>query len=133
VISKMARDDSNELGQMLKARRLMMPLTLKELTAGSGVSSSHLVRIEKGQRFPSARILRRLAKPLDIDESQLLIMAGYLSPLPSATVGDETEHVHKGLDPYVAGVLAQEPVEVQRTVIAILTILQSIAKRTERT
>ncbi len=32
------------------------------------------------------------------------------------------------LDPYVARVLAQEPIELQRAVIGILTILKSIAK-----
>jgi hypothetical protein len=34
------------------------------------------------------------------------------------------------LDPYVARVLAQEPIEMQRAVIGILTILKSIAKGT---
>ncbi|GAI09680.1 unnamed protein product, partial [marine sediment metagenome] len=32
------------------------------------------------------------------------------------------------LDPYVGRILSQEPVEVQRTVIGILSILKSIAK-----
>jgi hypothetical protein len=32
------------------------------------------------------------------------------------------------LDPYVARVLAQEPVEIQRTIIGILAILKSVAK-----
>ena len=32
------------------------------------------------------------------------------------------------LDPYVARVLAQEPIEMQRAVIGILTILKSLAK-----
>ena len=32
------------------------------------------------------------------------------------------------LDPYVARVLAQEPVEMQRAVIGILSILKSLAK-----
>jgi len=32
------------------------------------------------------------------------------------------------LDPYVARVLAQEPVEVQRSVIAILTMIKTIAR-----
>jgi hypothetical protein len=32
------------------------------------------------------------------------------------------------LDPYVSQVLSNEPVEVQRTVIGILTLLKSIAR-----
>jgi len=36
------------------------------------------------------------------------------------------------LDPYVGRVLAQEPVELQRAVIGILTMLKSIAKGMSR-
>ncbi len=32
------------------------------------------------------------------------------------------------LDPYVAGVLSQEPVEVQRAAVAILSVLKGIAR-----
>ena len=70
----------NDLGKMLKQRRLMIPLTLVELAASSGVSSSYLGRIENGQRFPSAYILRKLAKPLGFEESELFSRAGFLSP-----------------------------------------------------
>ncbi len=39
---------SNDLGKILKQRRVMIPLTLRELATTSGVSSSHLGRIERG-------------------------------------------------------------------------------------
>lgn len=71
--------DNNDLGTMLKRQRLAVPLTLRELAATSGVSSSHLGRIERGERFPSAHILRRIAKPLGLEEDELFTMAGYLS------------------------------------------------------
>ena len=116
---------SNDLGIILKRRRVMVPLTLKELSAASGVSSSHLGRIERGERFPSARILRKIAKPLGATENELLTLAGYLSPQPST--GAERPSLGQ-LDPYVAAVLSQEPVEIQRAVVAILTILKSMAK-----
>ncbi|MBA7522837.1 hypothetical protein ES705_14957 [subsurface metagenome] len=108
---------------MLKQHRLMAGLTLRELAAKAGVSSSHLARIEKGNRFPSGRILHKIVKALELDESQLLIVAGYLSPQPSGE-----EHALGRLDPYVAKVLSGEPVETQRTIIAILTILKSMTK-----
>ncbi len=101
----------------------MVPLTLQELADASGVSASHLARIEKGARFPSARILRKLAKPLGFEEAELFSRAGFLSTKPPVA---ETPSGH--LDAYVANILAQEPVEVQRTVIAILTIFKSMAK-----
>ena len=86
----------------------MMALTLHELAEKSGVSASHLGRIERGERYPSARTLRRIAKPLGFEEN-----------------------VPEGggrLDPYVATVLSQEPISVQHAVVGILTILKSIAE-----
>lgn len=72
-------DSRNDLGEVLKLRRVMMPLTLHELSARSGVSPSYLGRIERGDRFPSGRILRKLAEPLGFEETELLALAGYLS------------------------------------------------------
>ena len=103
----------------------MRGLTLGQLSEMSGVSLSYLGRIERGERFPSAHTLRRIAKPLGFDESELFVLADYLSPQSPATVEGSS---HARLDPYVARVLAAEPVEIQRTVIAILTIFKSIAK-----
>ncbi len=104
----------------------MKGLTLGELSAASGVSNSHLGRVERGERFPSATILRKIAKPLGCQEEALLIYAGFLSPQPSTA---ESETNIGKLDPYVASVLASEPVGIQRTVIAILTILRRLARK----
>ena len=112
----------NDFGKMLKRQRVMIPLTLHEVAAKSGVSTSHLARIERGERFPSAHILHKLAKPLGFEEGELFTLAGYLSPKA------ERETYIQGLDPYVARVLASEPVEVQRTIIGILFVLKSIAQ-----
>jgi transcriptional regulator with XRE-family HTH domain len=117
---------SNNLGKILKQQRLSIPLTLRELSTKSKVSSSHLGRIERGERFPSARILHKIASPLGFQEQELLTLAGYLSP---AEASKETEEGAPGrLDPIVAKMLAQEPVEVQRAVIGILSVLKGIAK-----
>jgi len=122
----MTAGNRNDLARILRQRRVMIPLTLKELTAMSGVSSSHLGRIERGERFPSAHILRKIAKPLGFEEDKLFRLAGYLSPQPSTTVESETQLGR--LDPYVAAVLSQEPVETQRAVITLLTVLKSMAR-----
>ena len=102
----------NNLGDIIRQQRVVMSLTLQELAARSGVSASHLGRIERGERFPSARTLRRIAKPLGSEENP---------PYSGGRV-----------DPYVAAVLSQEPVEVQRAVVGILTILRSIAESVAR-
>jgi hypothetical protein len=67
---------------------------------------------------------------LDLDESLLMTIAGYLPPQPPSETGEEPS-LYRGLDPYVARVLVEEPVEVQRTVIGILTILKSVARAKE--
>jgi transcriptional regulator with XRE-family HTH domain len=118
----------NSLGEVIRQRRVMMSLTLQELASKSGVSSSHLGRIERAERYPSARILRRIATPLGLEEDELFTYAGYLSPR-SPSVGEESPPYSGGrVDPYVAMVLSREPVSVQHAVIGILSILKSIAK-----
>jgi transcriptional regulator with XRE-family HTH domain len=120
---------NNDLGRIIKQQRITVPLTLQELAAVSGVSSSHLGRIERGERFPSARILRKIAKPLGFDEDELFTLAGFLSP-QTADLAEESgsRYTARQLDPYVAKMLAEEPVEVQRAVIGILSLLKSIAR-----
>ena len=120
--------DENPLGGIIKQQRISLSLTLHELAAASGVSASHLGRIERGERFPSAHILQRLAKPLSFEEDELFTLAGYLSPQGSMVAEKTTPYGGDRLDPYVARMLAQETVETQRAVIGILSILKSLAK-----
>jgi len=121
----MTGDSRSNLGRILKQRRVMIPLTLGELAASADVSSSHLGRIERGERYPSARILRRLARPLNFEEAELMSLAGYLSPEPTTALKNSG---CMKLDPYVSMVLSKEPEEVQRAVVAVLTILKSMAR-----
>lgn len=124
--------DRDDLGKIIKRQRVMAPLTLWELANLSGVSPSHLGRIERGERFPSARVLRKIAKPLGFDENELFMLAGYFShgAPTEAKESYESYYYYEGLDPYVAKVLAQEPTETQRTVIGILNILKSLSRNT---
>jgi len=118
-------DNRNNFAKILKQKRIMAELTLHQLSVASGVSASHLGRIERGERFPSGRILRKLAKPLGFEESELFTLADYLTPKPPTEV---EEPPGRRLDPFVAKVLSEEPVEMQRSVIAIFTILKSMTK-----
>jgi len=121
----MITNSRNDLGKILKQRRVTIPLTLKELAHAAGVSPSHMGRVEKGTRFSSARILRKIARPLRLGEQELFTLADYLSPQTSAGV----ERSNGGqLDPYVATVLSQGPAEVQRAAIIILSVLKSMAR-----
>ncbi len=128
----MTRENHN-LGRILKQQRISIPLTLQELSSTSGVSSSHLGRIERAERFPSAHILRRIAKPLGFDEDELFTLAGFLSPQDPG-VAEERSSSYSGrhLDPLVGKMLAEESIEVQRATLGILTMLKSIARFSSR-
>ena len=128
----MVSNHKQHLGRVIKQQRISLALTLQQLTAKSGVSASHLGRIERGERFPSAQVLRKIAKPLGFEEDELFTVAGFLSP-PSSMIAAEGPHYDVDrLDSYVAQMLSQEPIEIQRAVIGILTILKSLAKSISR-
>jgi transcriptional regulator with XRE-family HTH domain len=117
------KDQAGNLGQFIKQQRTIRGLTLEELGALSEVSPSHLGRIERGERFPSAPVLRRIAGPLGLNEEELFAFAGFLSP-PSTEAQTHTGRI----DPYVAGMLASESMATQRTLVGLLYILKSIAR-----
>jgi len=117
-------EGNNNLGKTLKQARLAIPLTLTKLAEKSGVSQSYLARVERGERFPSGHVLKKIASPLGFDEATLLCLAGFMDSPPR-----ERENGH--LDPYVASVLSQEPVRTQRAVISILAIFKILAEAGE--
>ena len=119
-------NENNDLSRILKEQRKAMGLTLTMVSEMTGVSTAHLGRIEKRERFPSAHILRKIAKPLGFDENYLFTVAGFLSPTEGKK---ETEEVAVGrLDPFVARELAHESTEIQRFVLTILQFLKLFAK-----
>jgi transcriptional regulator with XRE-family HTH domain len=86
----MARPKAREnIGKVIREQRKQIPLSLKRLSKMSGVSVSHLGRIEKGERSPSPRTLQLIARPLRFDVSELLIIAGFLSPEPLVASAEE--------------------------------------------
>jgi len=121
-------DINSDFGRIIKQQRVSFQLTLQQLSEKSGVSPSHLGRIERGQRFPSAHILRKIAQPLGFGEDELFTLAGYLSSEPLGIAEKDPTYSSGRLDPYVAAVLSQEPVEIQRAVIGILTLLKNISR-----
>ncbi|MFC1940889.1 helix-turn-helix domain-containing protein [Chloroflexota bacterium] len=121
-------NNNENLGRILKQQRFTLSLTLRELAVKSGVSASYLDRIERGERFPSAHILREMTKPLGFDEDELFTLAGFLSRRFPVIAESGPAWSGGQLDPYVASMLAQEPIKVQRAVIGIISILQSLAK-----
>jgi transcriptional regulator with XRE-family HTH domain len=117
--------DSGDIGNILKQLRLRVDISRVQLSSASGVSISHLTRIENGQRFPSAKVLRKIAPHLHISEVELLSRAGYLPADQNNIPGNPGS---TKLDPDVVALLSQEPVEVQRAVVGILSVIKYIAE-----
>ena len=84
-------NDTQNLGSLIKRQRTRLGLTLPILAAKSGVSATHLSRIEKAQRYPSVNVLRKIAEPLGLDEKELFNLAGYL-PSEQSTTTDLEKH-----------------------------------------
>ena len=72
-------------------------------------------------------MLRKLARPLGFDEDELFTLAGFLTP-SDGVAEERSKYAGRQLDPYVARMLAEEPPEIQRSVIGILSLLKSVAR-----
>ena len=117
-------NNKNKLGKILRQRRLMIPLTITQLSTIIGISIAHLSRIERGVRFPSARVLQKIADPLKFSNNELFTLAGCLSARSSAKVV-KIEGELRG--PYVASKLSKKLIEIQYAIIAILITIKRIA------
>ena len=60
------------IGDRLKTLRIRRALTQQELADRAGVSSNALNRIELNKAEPHMSTLRKLAKALDVDPTELL-------------------------------------------------------------
>ena len=65
-----------ELGTLL--RRLRGGLSLRDVNRITGVSSSYLSKIERGERPPGANLLRKLAFAYNLNAEDLIRQAGHL-------------------------------------------------------
>ncbi len=60
------------IGKRLKEVRTRRLLTQEELAEKAGISAATVVNIERDNREPHFRTIRKLAKALDIDPTELL-------------------------------------------------------------
>lgn len=68
---------SESIGGVIKALRESRKLSKARLARESGISDAYLVQIEKGDRTPSAAVLRHIARALRIAPHRLLIPGGH--------------------------------------------------------
>ncbi len=62
-----------KIGRVIREQRISLSLSLSQLSRMSGVSVSHLGRIETGDRSPSTRTLQKVANLSDLTYMNYLL------------------------------------------------------------
>lgn len=60
------------IGRVIRRERQDRRMTIKELGDKAGLSEIYVGEIERGQKYPSSKVLESLAKALDLDIADLL-------------------------------------------------------------
>ncbi len=88
------QESNEEIGALL--RRLRGELSLRDITRRTGISSSYLSQLEKGDRRPGRNVLRRLAETYNVDLRHMLKRAGYgVKPDPNSNEVQEVERAYR--------------------------------------
>jgi len=66
------------LGAFIRAQRKLADLSLRELAELTDVSNPYLSQLERGLHQPSVRVLKSIAKALNLSAETLLAQAGLL-------------------------------------------------------
>lgn len=67
-----------DLGGYIREQRERANLSLRRLADSAGISNPYLSQIERGIRRPSAEILKRLSRALEISANSLYAQAGLI-------------------------------------------------------
>jgi len=86
----------SDLGDFIAEQRKAAKLSLRKLGELAGISNPYLSQVERGLRRPSADILQRIAKALEISAETLYVRAGILDEPPD---DDLVAHIRR--DPHL--------------------------------
>jgi transcriptional regulator with XRE-family HTH domain len=86
---KVNESKHTDLGSFIRQQRERANLSLRRLADTAGISNPYLSQIERGIRKPSAEILSRLSRALEISANSLYSKAGFLDEeLQSPTISE---------------------------------------------
>lgn len=109
-VREVGRSQLERLGRAIRDQRKQAELSLRELAARTNVSNPYLSQIERGLHEPSVRVLRSIARALNISAETLLVQAGLLdgsdSTEPPPTVVAAVEADPRLTDEQKAALLA---------------------------
>lgn len=74
----MSESKQSDLGDFIRQQRERANLSLRRLAESAGISNPYLSQIERGIRKPSAEILKRLSRALEISANSMYSKAGLI-------------------------------------------------------
>lgn len=93
------QDDGSHVGTFIREQRERANLSLRRLADRAGVSNPYLSQIERGIRRPSAEILKRLSRALEVSAESLYTRAGLIEEGPAAPTVVEAIEADPALSP----------------------------------
>src|ERR671912_756215 len=102
------------LGRIIREQRTLAEMSLRELAARTNVSNPYLSQIERGLHEPSVRVLRSIAKALNMSAETLLGSAGLLADDPPAPPGSSDTEAAIRADPILTEEQKQALLSVYR-------------------
>ncbi len=88
--------NTNNLGELLRARREGLRLTQRALALKVGVEASYIALIEGGRRKPSLKLVAKIADTLGLDRQELLVLA---HPEAKALIAEPKSETQKKIAP----------------------------------
>jgi len=85
------REQLEGLGAVIRSQRRFANLSLRQLAERTNVSNPYLSQIERGLHEPSVRVLRSIARALNVSAETLMAQAGLLEDEEEPPVGTDTE------------------------------------------
>ncbi|MBV8305655.1 MAG: helix-turn-helix transcriptional regulator [Acidimicrobiia bacterium] len=83
------RDQLEGLGAFIRSQRRLANLSLRQLAERTEVSNPYLSQIERGLHEPSVRVLKSIARALNVSAETLLAQAGLLADGEAGGASDD--------------------------------------------
>ncbi len=116
------RPNLDELGTFIRAQRRLANLTLRDMAELTNISNPYLSQIERGLHEPSVRVLRSIARALNLSAETLLARAGLLE-----AVADPGYEESDPVSP-TEGVIRSDPKLTEAQKEALLSVYRSFVR-----